>query len=417
MQVFKFGGASVKDAGAVKNLASILKRFDKHLIIVVSAMGKTTNALEEVLSHFFSQDGKTDESFQLVIDYHLNIVNELFPPKHPVFEEIDKIFGMLRAKLHEEPTMTYNFEYDQVVSFGEIVSTIIVAAYLKEVGTNCQWIDIRKVLKTDTTYREAKVDFEVSERLAQKTFSRPAFYLTQGFIGSTPNNLTTTLGREGSDYTAALLAYFLDAESLTVWKDVPGVLNADPKWFDNTVKLDQLSYTDAIELAFYGASVIHPKTIQPLKKQNIPLWVKSFFNPDDEGTMIGNVEYSKLIPCFIFKMDQVLIDVYPIDLSFIAEDNLQHIFEIFAQNSLKVNLMQNTAVRFRICVNRDNTRIPNVVKALNNRYQISLTENLELITIRYYDQATIDRVMVNKELVLEQRSHTTIQLLVKDLGR
>ncbi len=416
MQVFKFGGASVRDAAAVKNLTSIIKRYKSPLVIVVSAMGKTTNALEKVLFHFFSRDGKAGESYKNVYDFHLEIMKGLFPPDHEVYEQVDKVFKALNQKLQEEPSMTYNFEYDQVVSFGEIISTLIVAAYLKEAGNDCRWVDIRKVLKTDTTYREARVNFEVSEELAKKTFVEDAFYITQGFIGSTADNLSTTIGREGSDYTAALLAYFLNAESVIVWKDVPGVLNADPKWFDNTVKLDQLSYTDAIELAFYGASVIHPKTIQPLKKKNIALWVKSFYKPEDEGSMIGSVKYNKLIPCFIFKMDQVLIDVYPFDLSFIAEDNLQHIFEVLAANSLKVNLMQNTAVRFRICVDRDDIRISNVVNMLTSRYQVTITKRLELITIRYYDQATIDRVMVNKVFILEQRSHTTIQILVKDLG-
>jgi aspartate kinase len=416
MQVFKFGGASVRDAAAVKNLTSIIARYKGPLVVVVSAMGKTTNALEEVLHHFFSQDGKARESFKIVYNYHMEIIRGLFPEGHEVYLHVERVFSTLNIKLQEEPSMTYNFEYDQVVSFGEILSTIIVAAYVNETGTKCQWIDIRKVLKTDATYREARVNFELSEELAKKTFSDNTLYFTQGFIGSTANNLSTTLGREGSDYTAALLAYFLDAKSVTVWKDVSGVLNADPKWFDNTVKIDQLSYTDAIELAFYGASVIHPKTIQPLKKKDIPLWVKSFYEPEAEGTMIGNVQYNKLIPCFIFKMDQVLIDVYPLDLSFIAEDNLQHIFEVLASNGLKVNLMQNTAVRFRICVNRDNTRIPNVVKMLTDRFHVTVTENLELVTIRYYDQETIDRVMVNKLMLLEQRSHTTIQLLVKNSG-
>ncbi len=416
MQVFKFGGASVKDAEAVKNISTIIRLYKEPLVIVVSAMGKTTNALEEVLMHFFSQDGMAVESFSKVRSYHLQIMDQLFPKGHEVYKDVDNVFKIIELKLKDEPSMTYNFEYDQLVSYGEIISTIIVAAYLNETGLKCQWVDIRKVLKTDTSYREARVNFETSEKLARKVFCDETLYLTQGFIGSTVDNLTTTLGREGSDYTAALLAYFLDADNVTVWKDVPGVLNADPKWFDNTVKLDQLSYTDAIELAFYGASVIHPKTIQPLKVKNIPLWVKSFYKPEEVGTMISNVEYSKLIPCFIFKMDQVLIDVYPNDLSFIAEDNLQHIFEVLSSHSLKVNLMQNTAVRFRICVNRDVSRIPDVVSKLNSRYQVTVTENLELITIRYYDQATIDRVMVNKVMLLEQRSHTTIQLLVKDLG-
>ncbi|MBA7588544.1 Lysine-sensitive aspartokinase 3 [subsurface metagenome] len=256
----------------------------------------------------------------------------------------------------------------------------------------------------------------MSEQLINDALIKKGIYVTQGFIGSTKNNLSTTLGREGSDYTAALLAYFLDAESLTVWKDVPGVLNADPKWFDNTEKIDEMSYTDAIELAFYGVGVIHPRTIQPLKRKNIPLWVKSFLKPEGSGTLIGNVEYKKLIPCFIFKMDQVLIDIYPPDLSFITEDNFQSIFEVFSRNNLKVNLMQNTAVRFRLCVNNDTQLIPKVVTELSDKYQVTTADSLELVTIRYYDHKTIERVVVNKEMILEQRSNETIQLLVKDLG-
>jgi aspartate kinase len=312
--------------------------------------------------------------------------------------------------------LTYNFEYDQIVSYGELLSTRIIESYLRQQGISSTWIDIRKCLKTDNTYREAKVNFELSESLVKKDFQDGKIFVTQGFIGSTSNNLTTTLGREGSDYTAALLAYFLEGESVTVWKDVPGVLNADPKWFDDTVKIETLKYSDAIELAFYGASVIHPKTIQPLKKKNIPLHVKSFIHPESEGTTIGNVDYKKLIPCFIFKIDQALIDIYPTDLSFIGEDNFKSIFEILAQNSMKVNLMQNTAVHFRLCVNNDPTRIPKVVEELKSLNEVKINAPLELITIRYFDQPTVERVMVNKELILEQRTQSTIQLLVRDLG-
>jgi aspartate kinase len=416
MQVFKFGGASVKDADSVKNLAAIVREYKSPLVIVVSAMGKTTNALELVLYHYFEKDRQFKDSYRRVVDFHENIMKGLFPAGHEVFQRVEEIFNQLLSKLQAEPTMTYNFEYDQVVSFGEIISTVIVSQYLNYCGIDCTWVDIRKVLKTDNSFREANVSFDLSELLAVSTFNENKVYLTQGFIGSDENNLTTTLGREGSDYTGALLAYFLNAESLTVWKDVPGVLNADPKWFDNTVKLDILSYTDAIELAFYGASVIHPKTIQPLKRKNIPLWVKSFFDHEAPGTKIGNVSYEKLIPSFIFKMDQVLIDIYPNDLSFIAEDNLQLIFKILAAYSLRVNLMQNTAVHFRVCVNNDNTRIPGVVERLEEYFHVKTTSRLELITIRYYDQDTIERVMVNKDLLLEQRSQTTAQLLVKDKG-
>jgi aspartate kinase len=418
MKVFKFGGASVKDTASLRNMVYVLKNYNEPLVVVVSAMGKTTNALEEVLQSFFQQNGNLLVNFNKVRDYHFQILKDLFKPVAKVFEDIEELFKTLFQKLQEEPSMTYNYEYDQIVPYGELFSTVIVEAFLNQEGIACKLTDIRKCLKTDNNFREAHVDFDLSERLVRKVFNfkDSKIYITQGFIGSDRDNLSTTLGREGSDYTAALLAYFLDAESVTVWKDVPGVLNADPKWFDNTVKIDKLTYTDAIELAFYGASVIHPKTIQPLKQKNIPLYVKSFLEPKTSGTMIGNIEYSNLIPCFIFKMDQVLIDIYPDDLSFIAEENLQYIFAAFAAFGLKINLMQNTAVRFRICVNNDSERIANVKKKLAERYHISVLSGLELITIRYYDRETISRVMVNKEFILEQKGKATIQLLVKDLG-
>jgi aspartate kinase len=416
MKVFKFGGASVKDAAAVKNLAKIVRIYNEPLVIIVSAMGKTTNAMEELLHHYFKQDGIMMDSFKKVRSFHNSIVSELFPINSDVFQKLEEVYNTLEEKLNEEPTMTYNFEYDQIVSLGEILSTIIVASYLNENGIACQWLDIRKILKTNDLYREAKVDFKESENLVQGNINENKTYVTQGFIASNTNNITTTLGREGSDYSAALLGFFLNAESVTVWKDVPGVLNADPKWFDNTEKIEEVSYTDAIELAFYGVGVIHPRTIQPLKRKSIPLKVKSFLDPEESGTVIGNFDYQKLIPCFIFKMDQVLIDIYPPDLSFIAEENLQNIFKIFASNNLRVNLMQNTAVRFRICVNNDALLISKVVNELSAKFDVITTECLELITIRYYDEKTIERVMVNKEMILEQRSIDTIQLLVRDLG-
>ena len=416
MKIFKFGGASVKDAGSIKNLAKIIKQYDQPLVIVVSAMGKTTNALEELVNKYFNQDRQLDKYFSKVKKFHMDIMKELFPEENEIYSIFNSLMDHLKNKLNEEPSLIYNFEYDQIVSYGELLSTQIVNAYLRLEGMESIWMDIRKSLKTDNTYREAKVNFQLSATLVKQNFKGQNLFITQGFIGSTDNNLTTTLGREGSDYTAALLAYFLDAESVTVWKDVPGVLNADPKWFDDTVKIDCLKYSDAIELAFYGASVIHPKTIQPLKRKSIPLFVKSFLHPVEEGTKIGEVEYSKLIPCFIFKMDQVLIDIYPTDLSFIGEDNFKHIFEILAKHSFKVNLMQNTAVHFRLCVNNDPSRLPGVVNDLIKMNEVKINGPLELITIRYFDQPTIDRVMVNKELILEQRTQSTIQLLVKDLG-
>lgn len=415
MRVFKFGGASVKDAPAVKNLGNIVKNYSEPLVIVVSAMGKTTNALERVLKAYFERDKNWKQYFEDVKDYHIKIINNLFHKDHSVYNKVGELFNQLEQKLEFEPSMNFNYEYDQIVSFGELICTKIVNEYLQLEKCDSLWIDIRKILKTDETYREANVDFKLSSELANKIMKPDANlkYVTQGFIGSNRNNLTTTLGREGSDYTGALLAAFLQAESLTVWKDVPGVLNADPKWFDDTVKLERLTYTDAIELAFYGTSVLHPKTIQPVQRNDIPLYVKSFINPEEDGTVIGSFEYKKLIPSFIFKVDQVLINVHSLDLSFIAEHNLERIFNILAKYSLKVNLMQNTAVSFRLCVNNDLTRIPRVISDLEKNYKITKEEDLELITIRYYDQQTIDRVLIKKKVLLEQHSENTVQMVVR----
>lgn len=420
MNVFKFGGASVKDAAAVRNIGSILGNYTGNLVIVVSAMGKTTNALERVLHAYMNGDRAAwIAEMEDIRIFHRNIAGGLISNEaHPVFVELENIFTGLVKKLDNPPCASYNQEYDQLVSWGEILSTIIVSNYLNEAGITNQWTDARQFVKTDGTFREGRVDWDISGRLIRDRFSfrNTRIYVVQGFIGSTVNNLTTTLGREGSDYTAAILAHVLEAESVTVWKDVPGVLNADPKWFDDTVKLERISYLDAIELAYYGASVIHPKTIQPLKNKGIRLYVKSFLHPSDPGTVIGENDYETLVPSFIFKMDQVLIHVHPVDFSFIAEENLEKIFRCFAGYGLRVNLMQNSAVGFDVCVNNDKSRIPSVVEDLRREFRVSYTEGLELITIRYYDDSTIGRVLVNKDLLLTQKTKSTIQMVVKDLG-
>jgi aspartate kinase len=420
MKVFKFGGASVKDTASVRNILAVMNGYTGNLLVVVSAMGKTTNAFERVLNAYLSGDRNLAmDELKSIRDYHMGISFDLIKDKgHALFGELNNIFTGIEKKLESRPLATYNQEYDQLVSMGEIISTIIVSNYLTFSGIENQWIDARQFLKTDSMFREARVEWDISDRLIRErfTFRNTKLYITQGFIGSTLNNLTTTLGREGSDYTAAILAYILDAESVTVWKDVSGVLNADPKWFDNTVRLEKLSYLDAIELAYYGTGVIHPKTIQPLKNKNIPLYVKSFLHPDDPGTVIGENYYDSLIPSFIFKMNQVLIHIHPVDFSFIAEDNLEKIFRSFAGLGLKMNLMQNSAVSFDVCVNNDQSRIPEVLDELGKDFRVTITEGLELITIRYYDDKTIERVLVNKELLLTQRTKNTIQMVVKDLG-
>lgn len=421
MKVFKFGGASVKDAGSVKNLASIVKtQGGDKLLVVISAMGKTTNAFERVLNAWLKGDTeKALTEAKGIYQYHLQIAEALFAnANHQLFAELENIFTGIDAKLRDKPIASYNQEYDQLVSLGEIVCTIIVSNYLNNAGINSQWADARQFLKTDSTFREAKVDWDISGKLIRQqfNFSNTGIYVTQGFIGSTVNSLTTTLGREGSDYTAAILAYVLDAESVTVWKDVPGVLNADPKWFDDTVRLEKISYLDAIELAYYGTGVIHPKTIQPLKNKGIRLYVRSFLQPEEPGTVIGENDYEKLIPSFIFKMDQVLIHIHPVDFSFIAEDNLEKIFRCFAGYGLKINLMQNSAVSFDVCVNNDLSRIPLIFADLEKDFRVTSTAGLELITIRFYDDNTIKRVLVNKELLLTQRTRNTVQMVVRDLG-
>ena len=419
MLVFKFGGASVKNADAVHNLGNIVKKYSNQLVVVVSAMAKTTNALENVIYQYFNQSSQLKESIKIVRDYHYSILKDLFPDDvHPVYNEVEKQFKSLEKKISDPPGSNYDFEYDQIVCYGELISTIIVSQYLSEQGINNRWIDIRDSLRTDQSFREAKVNWDLSRELVLNEFHfrNEKVVLTQGFIASAGDNKTTSLGREGSDYTAAILAYILGAEMVIIWKDVPGVLNADPKWFDNTILLNQLNYKDAIELAYYGASVIHPKTIQPLKNKNINLYVKSFIHPDEPGTLIGNEDYDKLIPSFIFKMDQVLISISSKDFSFIAEDNLELILGVFAKFGLRMNLMQNTAVSFQVCINNDKTRIPSVVRELEYHFNVSWENGLELITIRYYDEDTIKRVLVNKDKILEQRSRTIIQMVVKDRG-
>ncbi len=420
MIVFKFGGASVKSVGAVKNIVRILECYSEKIVVVVSAMGKTTNSLERIIENFFNKNEKaTQEEFSTLKEYHYSIIDGLFDDKdHEVHADIAKVFEALAVRMETEPTLNYDFDYDQIIGFGEVLSTKIIAHYLAESGLKTRWMDVRKAVKTDNNFREGRVDWELSGRLVQEqfVFQKDRILVTQGFLASTINNIYVSLGREGSDYTAAILAHILKAESVTIWKDVPGVLNADPKYFDDTVLIEKLSYLDAIELAYYGTSVIHPKTIKPLQNKNINLHVRSFIDPEAKGTLVGNLKYDKLIPSFIFKMDQVLIRISPHDFSFINEENLNLIFGILHKNGVKINLQQNSAVSFQVCVNNDKRKLREVVDELEESFKVSYETGLELVTIRYFDQGTIDRVMINKTLLLEQRGVQNIQLVVRDLG-
>ena len=420
MRVFKFGGASVKDADSIKNVGQILSMYKKEkIVVVISAMGKTTNSLEKVTKAYVN---KSDELPGLIVDvksFHTKIIDDLgFAPDHDVRGDVQNSFTEIDWIIEEEPTRPYGFYYDQIVSHGELISTRILSAYLNENKIENSWLDVRDVLQTDNLYREAKVNYELTGKLISNRipalFEKKNIIITQGFIGATSENFTTTLGREGSDYTAAILAYCLDATEMVVWKDVSGVMSADPKLSDDAMKLEQIGYHDAIELTYYGATVIHPKTIKPLENKNIPLRVCSFKAPQDKGTSIGNYHATKpLVPCFIYKFDQILFSISSKDFSFIAEESLSRIFGIFAAHDIKINLMQNSAVSFSVCVDNDKYKIPGLIEALKKDFRLLYNEDLKLVTVRHYFASTIDSLTKGKTILLEQRSRQTAQVVMK----
>jgi aspartate kinase len=425
MKVFKFGGASVKDATAVRNVAKILESFrNDDLVVIVSAMGKTTNALEKVMGEWYSTDPGLEASVNSVIAYHQAISDELFPGgESSVFSKLEAWYGQLEAYVSSPPSGNYDFDYDQVVSIGELISTTIIHEYLVVSGFSSYWADVRSMILTDESWREGKVNWERTGENINKVIlpifrnnqEKPGIVLTQGFLGSTSSGATTTLGREGSDYTAAIFSYALDAEEMVIWKDVPGLLNADPKYFSKTEKLAAISYREAMELSYYGATIIHPKTIKPLQNKDIPLRIKSFLNTVADGSLIQqNTASDSLIPSFIFKVDQVLLSISPRDFSFIDEQNLSDILAIFAEQNVHVHLMQNTALSFSVCVDNNERRLEKLFENLRKNYKIRYNTGLELITIRHYDQATIDRVMEDgKTILLEMRSRVTAQFVVR----
>jgi aspartate kinase len=419
MEVYKFGGASVVNAQAIKNLAEIIKKSAQtNPLIVISAMGKTTNKLEELSNaYIFGQDNSHD-LLEDIKTYHFDIIAELFTDhQHPVYNDVANSFVEIEWLLEDEANDAPDYIYDQIVSIGELLSTKIVAAYLNANGTAASWVDARNFIKTDNTYREGKVEWDKTLAEIQKHLKpvlEKGIAVTQGFIGSTSENFTTTLGREGSDYSAAIFSACLDATAVTIWKDVPGVLNADPKWFDQTERIPQLSYHDAIELTYYGATVIHPKTIKPLQNKNIPLYVRSFLHPEGEGTQINGENSPLPVPSFIFKVNQVLISIFPKDFSFIIEENLSDIFNLFHQHKVKVNTMLNSAISFSVSVDHDEEKISNLIAELSVLYKVKYNKGLELVTIRYYNQDTINRVTVNKDILLEVKSRHTCQMVMKD---
>lgn len=419
MEVFKFGGASVKDADGIRNLANIVRQYPhQELLIVISAMGKVTNQLEELTRAFVNGEEKAHQLFEEIKAYHFGIMQTLFEdPKNPVYNEVANTFVEIEWLLEEEASDSADYLYDQIVSIGELVSTKIVAAYLNLAGLFSIWTDARNFIKTDNNYREANVLWDKTTLEIQKHlpgFLAKGIVVTQGFIGSTSENFTSTLGREGSDYSAAIFCSCLNAESITIWKDVPGVLNADPKWFDETEKIPQLSYHDAIELTYYGATVIHPKTIKPIQNKAIPLYVRSFLHPEAAGTAITNLDAPLPVPSFIFKVNQVLISIFPKDFSFIIEENLSQIFNLLHANKVKVNTMLNSAISFSLSVDHDETKIAALIRDLSADFKVKYNEGLELVTIRYYNQDTIDRVTVGKDVLLEVKSRHTCQIVMKN---
>jgi len=421
MKVFKFGGASVKDAQGVRNVANVIAHFkDEDLMVVVSAMGKTTNALEQLTKAFCEQKEEKFQILNSIKSYHFDILNEIFDNKeHTIYKDVHNLFVELDWAIEDDQIKDYDFQYDQIVSLGELLSTKIVAAYLNELQVSIQWKDARDLIATDNTYREGKVDWnKTQENIKQNLFNEVEThkinrFLTQGFIGVTSENFTTTLGREGSDYTAAILAFCLNAEAVTIWKDVPGVLNADPKYFPEAILIDKLSYYDAVELAYYGATVIHPKTIKPLQNKNIPLFVKSFLNPTAAGTEISDSNANYTVPTYIFKNDLVLISIWPKDFSFVVEKNISDLFTYFAQNRVKVHLMQNSALNFSVCISGDQEKIDHLLQDMDDLYFFKYNANCQLVTIRNYTDAIIEKMTGNKELLLEQKSRHTVQLVLQ----
>jgi aspartate kinase len=417
MNVFKFGGASVKDADGIRNVKKIIEStVPKPGFIVVSAIGKTTNALEAILKEYYSKTGRAEALIEELKKAHVKIASDLLPAGNPLFNQLDDLFAELYWAVEEEQIKSFDYEYDQIVSIGELLSTRIVAAYLNDQNVPVTWIDARDLIRTDDAFREGNVDWNISEMQIKAAISaagETTVFLTQGFIGGTRENFTTTLGREGSDYTAAILAYSCDASEVVIWKDVPGVLNANPAEFPEAVLLQELSFYDAIELSYYGASVIHPKTIKPLQNKNIPLIVKSFLNPEQPGTRIFGDLVNQPIPTYIFKKDQVLVSISPRDFSFIVEENIRDLFDEFTRCRAHVNLMQNSALNFSVCLTVEANQLESLMEILNRKFKVKYNQGCTLVTIRNYTEDLISRFTENKLVLIEQRSRHNVQLVIK----
>ena len=414
MQIFKFGGASVKDAAGVRNVAKILESVGySNTLIVISAMGKTTNALEAVVQAYFKDKEMLTARIDEVKAFHYHIIRELFKDEnHPVYWKVDGLFAELVSFLERNKSPKHSFVYDQVICFGELISTTIISLYLNDNGIKNTWTDVRNLIKTDSNYRDAAIDWEETQRNIRSGINKQLLNITQRFLGSDANFFTTTLGREGSDYTAAIFAYCLDAESVTIWKDVPGVLNADPRYFEHTELLHKIPYQEAIELAFYGASVIHPKTLQPLQQKEIPLYVRSFVDPTAKGSAVCKVaDLEPKVPCFILKRDQTLISLSSLDFSFIMEEHISYIFKALHQAKMKVSVIQNSAISFSVCVDNKFDTLAELLGQLEGKFNVSVAEGVTLYTIRHATPEAIASVEEGKEVLLKQVMGATVQIV------
>ena len=415
MKVFKFGGASVSSAFAIKNVAAILEMYPGKKAVVISAMGNTTNELEDLVRYYFNKDAKSVDIFQKIKDYHFKIIRELEFNNHSL-KSVDELFSELSERLKKAPSLHFDYEYDQIICYGELLSTSIISAFLNDKELTNKWIDIRDSLKTDNNFREASVDWKWSEMLINNNFNfqDTSLYVTQGFIGATTTNQTTTLGREGSDFTAAILGNLLNAESVSIWKNVPGVLNADPTDFSDTEKLEELSYREAIELSYSGAKVIHPKTIKPLRNKNIPLFVRPFDFPEQAGTVIHNISHQlELVPIFILKKKQALLTLSPDDFSFIGIDVLSDVFSLFKERHIKVNLIQQSAINLSLCIDEPEVGMETLVVELRKKFEVLYNTGLTLATVRFYNDEALVKIKNGRQLIMEQKSRRTARLVLK----
>ena len=414
MKIFKFGGASIRDAAGVKNVTHILQsEGPNNMVVVISAMGKNTNAFEEVIDAYYNKTDKLSEKLGIVEDFHKNLMAGLFEQDHKIYKEVDVLLGELSWFLARNTSQRFNYVYDQIVCFGELLSTKIVSAYLTKIGVENNWFDVRNYIKTDSNYRDAKVDWDLTQDLINTKLDPSKLNITQGFIAANDTENTTTLGREGSDYTAGIFAYCLAAENVTIWKDVPGVLNADPRVFQETMLLEQISYEEAIEMAFYGASVIHPKTLQPLERKEIPLLVRSFINPKGAGTSVTKgTNLVPLTPCFIVKKDQILVSISALDFSFMVENNLSYIFQKLHDYQLKVNLIQNSAISFSVCIDNKFKNFDAFYNVLKKEFKIEVHKGVDLYTVRHFNDKAVASIEEKGKSLLTQVNKKTIQIVL-----